>query len=153
MSVSFRKANAHDDEIILELMREFYAFENLAFDEAAARRALNQILANENFGQIWIIEQSEKIAGYAVLTFGFSLEFHGRDAFVDEIYLRSGFRGAGIGKAALEFLQKQCSQLGVRALHLEVERANENAQAVYRKSGFVEHDRFLMTRRIEQSEK
>lgn len=153
MSVSFRKANARDDETILKLMREFYAFENLIFDKTAARQALSQILANENFGQVWIIEQSEKIAGYAVLTVGFSLEFHGRDAFVDEIYLRSGFRGAGIGKAALEFLQKQCLQLGVRALHLEVERANENAQAVYRKSGFVEHDRFLMTRRIEQSEK
>lgn len=87
-----------------------------------------------------------EVAGYAVLTFGYSLEFHGRDAFVDELYLRNEYRGQGIGKRALEFLTEVCVAEGVSALHLEVERSNTQAQAVYRKFGFEDHDRYLMTR-------
>ena len=35
---------------------------------------------------------------------------------------------------------------GVSALHLEVERQNEAAQGFYRRLGFKDHDRYLMTR-------
>jgi len=38
--------------------------------------------------------------------------------------------------------------LGVHALHLEVVRENTIAHAVYRKFGFEEHDRFLLTKVI-----
>ncbi len=33
-------------------------------------------------------------------------------------------------------------------LHLEVERANARAQNVYRRQGFVDHDRYLLTKRL-----
>jgi ribosomal protein S18 acetylase RimI-like enzyme len=36
----------------------------------------------------------------------------------------------------------------VRALHLEVDHTNEAARRLYRRWGFVEHDRYLMTRRV-----
>jgi len=36
--------------------------------------------------------------------------------------------------------------LGVKALHLEVERTNTAAQAFYRKIGFKDHSRYLMTK-------
>jgi diamine N-acetyltransferase len=152
MSINFSQAELTDREKLLELMREYYAFDNLRFDEAAAREALKQILQDESVGRIWLIKLDDEIAGYSILTLGFSLEFHGRDAFLDEIYLRDRFRGRGIGRRALEFLEEQCRQLGVRALHLEVERENKNAQAVYRGSGFTDHDRYLMTKWIKQAE-
>ncbi len=148
MDVNFTHAELGDAEILLELMREFYEFEDLSFDESVARNALEMILSNKFFGSVWLIQQAEQTIGYAVLTLGFSLEFQGRDSFIDELYLRSDFRGQGIGKRALERLQEECSKLGVKALHLEVERKNEIAQAVYRKDGFKDHDRFLMTKWI-----
>ena len=48
----------------------------------------------------------------------------------------------------MAFAETQCRAVGVRALHLEVERDNTNARALYRKVGFVDHDRYLMTKRI-----
>jgi ribosomal protein S18 acetylase RimI-like enzyme len=36
----------------------------------------------------------------------------------------------------------------VRALHLEVERANTEAQAFYHKAGFADHDRYLLTKQM-----
>lgn len=149
MADSNFKLATHDDiEMLITMMREFYAHEGLTFDESIASRALQGVIGDETFGRVFLILSADEIAGYAVLTFGYSLEFHGRDAFVDELYLRDEYRGQGIGKRALEFLTGVCAENGVNALHLEVERSNTQAQAVYRKFGFEDHDRYLMTKWI-----
>lgn len=158
----FTPASDSDADELVELMREFYAFEHIAFDERAARGALRQILSDGKLGVVHLIrvaaqesEQAEaaseqaaaaEAAGYLVITFGFSLEFHGRDAFVDELFLRESFRGRGIGRACVEFAAEVCRAKGIAALHLEVERANARAQALYRQSGFRDHDRYLLTK-------
>ena len=75
---------------------------------------------------------------------GYSLEYQGHDAFIDELYLRSHYRRQGIGAQSLRFVENAARSLGVRALHLEVERGNTAAQAFYRQVGFADHDRYLM---------
>jgi ribosomal protein S18 acetylase RimI-like enzyme len=144
----FRRATEADLPALLEMMRDFYAHESLRFDPGVAERALREMLADDRLGRVFLIGGGAEAAGYAVLTFGYSLEFHGRDAFVDELYLQEGARGRGTGRQALEFLAGVCSDLGVRALHLEVERENETAQRLYRGFGFQDHDRYLMTKRV-----
>jgi ribosomal protein S18 acetylase RimI-like enzyme len=95
-----------------------------------------------------LIRAEAEAIGYLVLTLGYSIECGGRDAFIDEVYLRVEYRGQGIGRQTIAFVETQCRALGVRALHLEVARDNTNAYALYRKVGFVDHDRYLMTKRI-----
>jgi GNAT superfamily N-acetyltransferase len=146
MKPVFTLADAPDVKLLIELMREFYAFDHIPFDEAAARRALGQILQDRRFGVIHLIRVDGEAAGYIVLTFGFSLEFGGRDAFVDELYLRESFRGRGLGKASLELATEVCREEGINALHLEVERVNTKAQGIYRQAGFRDHDRYLLTK-------
>lgn len=148
MKTTFKFAEVADTNLLVELMRQFYDFEHLAFDEQTAREALGKLLSDASLGRVWLIQNGEGTIGYVVLTFGFSLEFQGRDAFVDELYIRPNHRGQGAGKEALGFVEEVCRALGIRALRLEVERANTNAQAVYRKFGFTEHDRHLMTKRL-----
>jgi len=146
--LNFKPAILNEIENLIAMMREFYAHDGLKFDETKARRALQGIIGDETFGRVFLIRLADEVAGYAVLTFGYSLEFHGRDAFVDEIYLRDEYRGRGIGNRALKFLTEVCAENGISALHLEVERSNTPAQAVYRKFGFEDHDRYLMTKWI-----
>lgn len=146
MKPAFTLAGASDVELLVELMREFYAIEHLEFDDGTARRALEQILSDRRFGVVHLIQVDDAAAGYLVLTFGFSLEFGGRDALLDEIYLRENFRGRGIGKASLELAEAVCREEGIRALHLEVDRVNTRAQKVYRQAGFRDHDRYLLTK-------
>jgi GNAT superfamily N-acetyltransferase len=146
MKFVFTLASASDVELLVELMREFYVCEHLAFDERVARAALEQILSDRRFGVVHVIFVEGAAAGYLVLTFGFSLEFGGRDALVDELYLRENFRGHGLGKASLELAGAVCREEGIRALHLQVDRANTRAQGLYRQAGFREHDRYLLTK-------
>ncbi|MFN0119298.1 MAG: N-acetyltransferase family protein [Blastocatellia bacterium] len=146
MTPQFIRATPADIDTLLSLMEDFYAHEGLALDEQMARNALGQILVNEQFGYVFLIETENELAGYAVLTFGFSLEFRGRDAFVDELFLKPGHRGRGLGRQTLEFLAQTCRDLGIYGLHLEVARENITARELYRKTDFMDHDRYLMTR-------
>jgi ribosomal protein S18 acetylase RimI-like enzyme len=147
--VSFRIAVASDGDALVALMRAFYAHESIPFDEAVARRAMDALLRDPTLGRVWIVQDGARPAGYVALTLGWSLEYGGRDAFLDELFLDPSLRGRGLGDRAVEVALAACAELGVRALHLEVERANARAQALYRKRGFADHDRYLMTRRIE----
>jgi ribosomal protein S18 acetylase RimI-like enzyme len=148
MDATFRIAARADIDLLVRFMRELYEHDRLPFDEPAARQALERILQDHALGRVWLINDGDLAIGYVVLTLGYSLEYHGRDAFVDEIYISVSHRSKGIGTKIIKFVEEVCRDLEVRALHLEVERANTKAQAFYHKVGFEDHDRYLLTKRI-----
>lgn len=148
MEITFKIADHSDTEILVQLIREFHEFEHLPFDEGTIRSLLAKLLKKDYLGRVWLIQQDRDALGYIVLTFGYSLEFLGRDAFIDELYIRESHRAQGVGTRALQFVEKMCPSLGIQALHLEADRKNTTAQSFYRKVGFEDHDRYLMTKWI-----
>jgi diamine N-acetyltransferase len=142
----FRPAESAYIENLVALCRELYVHDGTPFHEERHRPAIAELIAHPDWGRIFIIEVISEIAGYMVFTLGYSLEFAGRDAFLDELYLREPFRGRGIGTQATDYLCSFAKSLGIRAIHLEVERANTLAQEFYRKHDFKDHERYLMTR-------
>ncbi len=140
------EAGANDTPELLPLMRAFYAGEGYPFDEARTERVLRAMLSNPLFGAVWVFRLDGRAVGYLVVTHGYSLEFGGRDAFVDELYMIPEVRGRGFGAQALRIAEEHCRREGIGALHLEVERENPRARALYERSGYKAHDRFLMTR-------
>jgi ribosomal protein S18 acetylase RimI-like enzyme len=126
MQPFFQLASAANTGTLIELMRELYAHDRSSFEEQRARSALQLILANDSYGRVYLMCINAAIIGYLVVTFGFSLEYGGRDAFVDELYIQKEYRGQGIGKKALQFAEEICREQGIQALHLEVEHENTN---------------------------
>lgn len=147
--MQFTRATVAHRDTLLMMMREFYAFEHLPWDEAEARRALDTLLEDGRLGEVWLAVREGETAGYFVLSFGFSLEFRGRFALLDELFLREGHRGGGLGRRAMEQAVRACRAQGIRALRLEVEHRNTAAQAFYRRLGFHAHERHLMTQWID----
>jgi ribosomal protein S18 acetylase RimI-like enzyme len=146
---SFRPAAESDVGVLLELMGALYDEDgSTPLREDAAETALRGLLAAPDRGLVWVIEQAGEAAGYLVLTWGYSLEFHGRDAFIDELYVAPSCRGAGLGRQAVEWAEAACRAHGAGAVHLEVEIDNERAHALYRRSGFAERGLRLMTKRL-----
>jgi GNAT superfamily N-acetyltransferase len=131
---------------LLEMMREFYTQQHMQFDETAAALAVTAALGNPELAQIYLIFRGPELAGYFALTFCFSLEFHGRFALFDELYLREPYRRQKLGKAVVVFAEDLCRKAGVKALRLEVGRKNQGAQSLYRAAGFKEDERNLMTK-------
>ena len=100
-------------------------------------------------GVAYLIGPARAPIGYIVISFGWSLELGGMDGFVDEVYIRPGVRGRGIATEVLRSLPKALAGAGLMALHLEVDTADEKAQALYQRSGFRTRERFkLMTRHL-----
>jgi ribosomal protein S18 acetylase RimI-like enzyme len=144
----FRLARPADARTLIGLRAAFNASQGYAQDAAKARRVLRELLAKPEAGRIWLIARRGEPVGYVALCFGFSLEWGGRDAFLDELYVEPPARRRGLGRAAVSFALAQAARLGVRAVHLEVERANASARALYRSLGFAGNDRRMLTRRI-----
>jgi ribosomal protein S18 acetylase RimI-like enzyme len=152
MSAAFRFASLADVPAILAHQRAYYAAEGYAFDVTVARAAIEGLLGDAERGRLWVLAEGDSgddlIVGYLAVTFGWSLEWGGRDAFVDELYLAPSHRGGRIGRTAIALAEDACRAAGVRALHLEVERENERGRALYARTGFADTDRLLLTRRL-----
>ena len=141
----FVPASPSDLHRLLAWIAELYRHERIAFDAAVVRPALATLLEDPALGQVWLIAVDGQPVGYLVLTFGYSLEYGGRTALLDEVFVDEAYRGRGLGTRALRFAAEQCGKLGVRTLELEVERHNQDAQRLYRARGFVERDRYVMS--------
>jgi len=121
--------------------------EGIAIDPPVLSAALERLLRDPGLGGVWLIERDGAAIGYAIVTFGYDLEFGGRDAFLTEIWIDPEARGRGAGSAALALLDPELRSRGVHALHLQVRRDNP-ALRLYQRSGFVASPRVTMTRRF-----
>jgi ribosomal protein S18 acetylase RimI-like enzyme len=146
--VIFRPASPQDEQVLLRMMRSLAEQEPGAyyFDEPVVRDGLRKFLANPELGKAWVFIDAETPVGYIVLTFGYSFEYHGRDSFVDELYIEPQYRRQGIGRRAMQFVEERARELGVNAIHLEVDQGNDPAAGLYRRAGYDDHARFLMTK-------
>ncbi len=123
-----RPATSSDLEAVLALHRNFFAEEGYPFREKESRANLGRLLEEPGLGRVFVMDADGKTIGYLVLTFGFSLEFGGRDGLVDELYVSPEHRGRGLGTRALEVAAATCREQGIRAVHLHVERSKEGAR-------------------------
>ena len=143
-----READRPDEGQLLSMMRILAEQEpgKIKFDEPAARASFRQLLVLPAFGRTWLLCVENKPVGYIVLTIGFSLEFHGHDAFIDELYVEAAYRRRGFGRQAVAFVEQKAREMGVNAIHLEVDRGNDPAVELYRRMEYEDHARFLMTK-------
>ena len=145
MNPEFVLAKKTDINSIITLMKEFYEIEHLRFDKEKIADTLTAIIDTINC-LIYFIKINNKEVGYFVITFGYSLEFYGRFALVDELYLREEFRGKGIGKSSLRFIEDTCRLDNVSAVRLEVNRINIKAMEIYKNTGFKDDERLIFTK-------
>ncbi len=148
MVPGFRSAAAADRDILLPLIRAYYEHDAIPFDADATRRGLDELLADARLGGAWLILDGELPIGYFVMTFGFDLEFGGRQATVTELYVISERRRLGVGTAVLRFVEDTLLELGIGAFELQVKIDNHAARAFYRAFGMQEHARVPLSKRI-----
>jgi GNAT superfamily N-acetyltransferase len=147
--LSFRAAVATDIDLLLRLMKSLQQDDpwSVPFREDKVREILHELLENPHAGRAFLICAGERCVGYMALSFDFSLEYGGKNAWIDELFVERTFRGKGVGSKTLEFAFQAAWELGAKVLHLEVNRGNP-AIDLYRRHGFEEHDRYLMSKRL-----
>ena len=116
--VQFRRAEPADIDALLRLQAGYYQEDGYPHDKGKARRAWEIFLSDTSLGSAWAVDSAPGLVGYVVVTLGYSLEYLGIDAFIDELYLVPAVRGQGLGRKALSVAEAACVELGAKALHL-----------------------------------
>jgi ribosomal protein S18 acetylase RimI-like enzyme len=151
---ALRAATLDDLPLILPRTKALNAQEGIAISDELLEAALRRLLTDTSLGGVWVIREpppapatGEAIVGHAIVTFGYDLEFGGRDAYLTELWIDEAARGKGAGSDALAALPGVLRAHDVRALHLQV-RPDNPAIRLYDRAGFVRSPRVVMTKRF-----
>ena len=107
MSVELRLSSEKEIDLLLPFVRAYHEFEELNTTDEQRESSVRTLLSNPELGRIWMIYSKGAPAGYVALGMGYSIEFGGRDAIIDEFYIRPEFRGRGLGASALDLLKNE----------------------------------------------
>lgn len=140
---NIRRATRDDVPALLAFIEAYCEADNHDYDEDSALAALGPLLADDSVGQVWMLG-GEPPLGYAVVTWGHSIESGGREALLDEIFISEP--GGGLGAAAMPEILAAAKTAGARRIFLETESSNERARAFYGRHGFVVEDSVWMSR-------
>lgn len=116
------------------------------FNESLVAGAFTELLQTPARGLVLVAESSLALMGYAVVTWGFSIESGGVDALLDELYVDR--RRTGLGSALMEVVIDVAHRGGASRIFLETENRNQSARDFYRHHGFAIEDSVWMSRSL-----
>ena len=129
-------------EELLPLVAAYHAFEEVETSAEQRIQSVSKLLHDRNLGEIWLVRKVDGLIGYIAICYSYSIEFGGRDAFVDEFYKAAVERGKGTGGRVLKEIASLMRARGIVAIHLEVDGQNERARAAYARAGFSSRDKY-----------
>jgi ribosomal protein S18 acetylase RimI-like enzyme len=141
-----RIASERDLAELLRMMEDFNRVEGTPWEATLKERAVRKLLADSSLGLICLLDAPSGVVGYFVVTWGFDLEWDGRDAFLTELFLITEARGKKLGGPALAHAEALSHEHGARALHLMVRYDNLPAQRLYARHGFSSPPRLFLTK-------
>lgn len=149
MTTAIYLATPEDAARLLPMIAAFHAEYGIDRTDDQRATALAPLLEGSPLGAAWLFGPSKAPTGYVIITFGWSMEFGGMEAFVDELFIRPSVRKRGIASEVLSAIASSLRDVGVTAIHLEVDRAEEATQRLYARAHFKLRDRYcLMTRNL-----
>jgi GNAT superfamily N-acetyltransferase len=147
-AIRLQIAGERDIPLLLGLMEPFNASEELPWDAVATERALKTLLDDRGLGLVGLLVAAGGPVGYFVVTWGYDLEWGGRDAFLTELFLVPQARGQRLGSQALLHAESAAREHGARALHLMVRNDNVVAKRLYASQGYVSPPRVFLTKQL-----
>ncbi len=110
--ITYRPAERGDIELIMKFIRDLAEYEKLA----------DQVVADAGVLADWLFEKRVAKVVFALcdgVEAGFALYFHNFSTFLgragiylEDLYVRPGYRGRGLGLGLMRYLARECVQLG-----------------------------------------
>src|SRR3954470_5120939 len=121
MTLTIRKAEAHDTSLILSFIKDLAEYERLAHEVDATEADIGEALFGHNpraFADI--AEWEVRPAGFALWFYNFST-FRGRHGlYLEDLFVRPQMRSRGLGKALIAGLARRCADEGLARLEWAV---------------------------------
>ncbi|NNE77755.1 MAG: GNAT family N-acetyltransferase [Pricia sp.] len=81
--------------------------------------------------EYYVLSEEGKALGY------FCINRKKESLFLSKLYVKKNYRGKGIGKIALQFIERKAVELGLGKISLTVNKYNSQSIEAYEKMGFV----------------
>ncbi len=146
--LELRTATVADVDALLPMIRELFRDESIAWDEATTRAALQRLLGDEALGNVSIALYRGGACGYAIVTWGFDLEYAGRDGFLTELFVVPELRKRGVATRLLARVEAVARNAGAGAVHLQVRTDNPDARRLYDRARFGASPRVTMSKSL-----
>lgn len=144
-----RNFKKEDRSIIFKMMREFYDSDAVLLTptDEVLYRDIDDCLSDMPLIEGYVFDENDKILGYAMVAKSYSTECGGLCIWVEDLFIKSEYRGLGIGSSFFKFIEEKYKGQAVR-FKLEVEEENQMAIAVYEKRGYGRLDYFIMSKEV-----
>lgn len=143
--MNLRLCDKYDEQIWIELNQEFMNYEiqddnfwnNTQKNSVEVfRNTFMDALKNQDLIKLFLIEYENKIIGFANLMIIFSVWAHGKAIILDDLFIIEEYRGKGIGREALKYIELYAKEKGYNRLQFQSELTNHNAFKFYTKIGY-----------------
>lgn len=136
MPCSIRPATGTDVPLIFDFIRGLAVYEKLAHEVVATEETLRQTLFGATpAAQVVIAEVDGQPAGFALYFFNYSTFLAKPGLYLEDLFVKPEFRGAGTGRALLLHLAKIATARGCGRMEWSVLDWNEPAIKFYEALG------------------
>lgn len=104
--LKLRKAELKDVKIILELIKEIATYEEMLDQVVATEESLKKSLFENKEATVLLVEEEEKIIGYAIYFFNYSTFIGKKGFYLEDIYIKKDYRGKGYGREIFKIMGK-----------------------------------------------
>lgn len=101
---------------------------DMTFDEA---------LQSPELITLFMVKKEEKVIGFANLMTIFSIWSHGKALILDDLYIKEEFRGNGVGRFVMQYIEQYGKDHGFKRLQFQSEYSNPEAHKFYSKLGYI----------------
>ena len=142
-----REATEEDAPLILSLISELAEYEKLSTEVVATEEDLREsIFGERRYAEVLIAEHDGAPAGFALFFHNFSTFLGKPGIYLEDLYVRPVFRGAGLGKRLLVSLASLAKARGCGRLEWWVLDWNEPSIGFYKKLGAAPMDDWTVYR-------
>src|SRR4029077_18954936 len=107
-TLKIRLATQSDLARMLPLIEAYYAFDSIDFDARIIRPALSRLLRDRSLGRSWVVDDARSLAGYAIMTYNYDLEFGGTEGIITEFFIAPNHRREGLGLKMITAVREFC---------------------------------------------
>ena len=145
--LSIRPATVDDVPLIRALIAELAEYERMADAAVASDDGLREQLFGAQPGaEVLVGEVDGEPAGFALFFHNFSTFLGKRGLYLEDLFVRPAFRGAGLGKHLMAALARIAVQRGCGRFEWSVLDWNEPSIGFYRSIGAVGMDEWTVQR-------
>jgi len=134
--VEIRFATSADAALLLEMIRELAAFEQLTHDVSATEEKLRETLLNPGgYAHALLAFARDEPAGFAVYFFSYSTFGAKPVLYLEDLFVRLPFRKRGFGQQLFTYVVGIAAQEGCSRVDWSVLDWNSEAMAFYERQG------------------